>query len=178
MRRNHPSSSLLLVAALTLGASMTPLSRPVQADDLGLDAFAKRVAGTYFVGFTCGGNPAKVPQLLLTLGADGTWISEGSTDHGDNPLGGVSSGQRGAWQQTGKHQLSATSLDFDFDPAGIHTGYLRWTVVITMSDDFQRLVLEGPFALFTYLQDPLDPTEVPFFELNCTGGGRRVPAVM
>ena len=172
-RQILPATLLLLsvsLAAMTASAS----GRADSNDGLGLDAFARRAAGTYLLQFGCGDQPAEPPEMLVTLGADGTYVSEDTADLGDNPVLSRAGGLRGSWVRTGRAAVAIAAIDFEFDASGVQIGYLRWDPVAVFDTAFTQISLGGPAGLYTASQDPLNPNETPFLALDCGGTGRKV----
>lgn len=164
-----------IVAVVLLGLA-TSGARPASGGDgLGINAFAKRAAGSYLAMVTCDVTGPRVFPFLVTFGADGTYVSEDSSDAGDNPPGQLASGLRGNWVQTGRRELALSAIDLEFGPGGVHVAYLTWNATVRMDPDFDGFTWQGQAPIFLADQDPLDPNAEPIDQLECGGTARRIP---
>jgi hypothetical protein len=130
-------------------------------------------AGTFFVRES----DSNTNWRIITLGADGNWssIASNQTKVPDFDVGYTD--QQGAWKRTGHREITATVLNFDFDPTnGEHSGNSIAIYNLTLSRDFNELIGSYSGKEFPPDQNPLDPDDpgdfIPF------GGridGKRVP---
>src|SRR5690348_2159404 len=102
---------VLLFAFLLAGSASAGL-----ADSGG---FPKACAGTYL---TQEGSGA---QSIWTLGADGSFLGESSTQEAFN-----FSGQQGTWESSGSADAKGVLLDFSFDSGGALLNIARVDIVL------------------------------------------------
>jgi hypothetical protein len=166
--------AVVVAAALLVVASSAPAtagSKPAP-----IDAFAKRVAGSYLVVVTVTVPPGleiTIP-LLATLGADGTISSEDASDYGAGAPG-FESDNRGAWRRSGRREVTFHSVGFSFDEFGVLSGSGRLHGTMRFNRSFSGFEGEGEHDFFGPMEDPLAPTE-PYPSLAWTATARRIPA--
>ena len=151
------SLMLLLVLVAFLFINISVQADPSQA--------LPKAAGTYFITIEPDGGSS-----IVTLTSDGNWLSTNSQQFtiafGD---------QQGAWQKTGQRELTAKVLDFNFSlPDGVQNGVTRSRWVVTCDSDFKKLEGTVEVEIFAPNQNPLHPTEPPFFTDSSTFEGQRV----
>jgi hypothetical protein len=145
----------------------------------GPDFFVKRAAGSYLLDLTVVGFPPL--KVLITLGADGTFSSEDTTDYGVfAPVGGPSfeSHNRGAWQCTGRHEVTFNSVGFSYAADGSLVGVGRLWGKLKFGNGMTAFSSAGQHDFFLQGQDPLDPDSVPDDVIPWTATGRRIPAFL
>jgi hypothetical protein len=176
----HPWVKTLL-RGLLIGAVVATVwasARPAWTNDgNGINAFGRQAAGTYLGTLTCNSTGSRVFPTLITLGADGTYVSEDTSDAGDNLPEQLASDLRGNWVQTGRYELALSAVDLEFTRAGVHAGYLTWHATGWLNRDFDEITYRGRAPVFLADQDPLDPNAVPILVLQCGGAARRIPVV-
>jgi hypothetical protein len=153
------SLMLLFVLAVFLIPNFSAQAAPSEA------SLEKKVAGTYFITIEPDGG-----SQIVTLTSDGNWLSTNSQQFsfafGD---------QQGAWQKTGMREITANVLDFNFNLSdGVQTGVTRSRWVVEFDSDFEALEGTVEVEIFAPDQNPLHPTEPPFFTLSSTFEGQRV----
>lgn len=149
------AAGLLALAPLAAMHSAPPSSEPETP------AFARRIAGSWFLTFTS--SPNARLRALVTLNADGTLTGCDTSDFG---VGGRSleSAIHGVWRQTGPREAAATFLGFAYDNVtGEHTATLRARGTIIFDAGFQQWSVEPTtIDVFEPHQDPTDPSAMPF----------------
>lgn len=115
-------------------------------------------------------------QRVIAFTACGTVSIVGSGGQNRGYTSGL-----GAWEQTGRNQVTARIVDFNFDPdTGTPLGSALVTYTLNFEDledgAFQRL--SGRFAgeQFAVGQNPLDPTEDPVRTFGRELTGQRILA--
>lgn len=166
MRALLVASSSLALAALVVASGFLLQNDRAAAeggihkllgDSLG---FGQRVAGTYMGSFSLGHEI----RLLATLGADGTLVSTDSEDYSLGPVTGdlFDSPKHGAWERTGPREISATQLEFSYDPDGTLILTTRIRAVVSFVDaTFNEADALFDLEIFTADQDVLDPEAMP-----------------
>jgi hypothetical protein len=141
------------------------------------DAFAQRVAGSYLMDLTAEGFPPL--KVLVTLGADGTFSSEDTSDKGLlSGAGGPASesDNRGAWRRSGRYEVTFTAIGFSYGPDGALVGVGRLSGTLKFSKCFRTFSAKGQHDVFFQGQDPLDPASEPDIPILWTATARRIPA--
>ena len=161
--RPHRLSLITAVAALAL---LGGLSAPSAAAN---DRIGWRFVGTYLWV------EDESFQRVVTLHRDGTFSSISQA----GPTFGFTGGL-GSATQTGKREITATQIDFNFDADGNATGVTRAVFVMTFDEKrggrFQTV--QGSLAGETFApgEDPLDPASTPADTFEFDYVGERVPA--
>ena len=164
--------------ALVLAAGLLMTGPPAMAGEhpLGNEAFARRVAGSYLMDLAAMGMNLKV---LVTLGADGTFSSEDTSDKGLlSGAGGPAfeSDNRGAWRRSGRYEVTFNAIGFSYGADGSLVGVGRLSGKLKSSKCFGTLSAEGQHDVFLGDQDPLDPDAEPSLSIPWTATARRIPA--
>ena len=186
MKTTH---ALVLVSLIGTGWLVVGTGRGF-SQGIGDGAFGRKVAGTYLVDFAQPTPTGGVlsGQSFVTLGADGTYVSETTIDFGVDHPPRFKSGKHGTWKRTGQYELSLTRLGFDFGetedspvPAfGLEnrtTGTIRVSGTIRFDRGYESFSESSSVEIFLAAdgEDPLDPKAVPSIgPLPLTGQGRRV----
>ena len=153
------SLTLLLILAAFLFTNFSSQAAAIK------NSLGKKAAGTYFITIEPGGGSS-----IVTLTSDGNWLSTNS-DQFSLAFGD----QQGVWQDTGKRELTARVLDFNFSlPDGVQNGVTRSRWVVEFDKHFEELEGTVEVEIFAPDQNPLHPTEPPFFTLSSTFEGQRV----
>ena len=175
MRTRTVRSSLFASAAATailiLAASFGPTL--LGHGGGGSKGFAKRAAGAYLVDI-----PERSEKYLLAFSEDGRVLSEDTNDFGNGVPAAFQSAFYGSWKRTGRSTLVYSVLTFGFDAGGVNRNVVRHTATVHFDKKFQNFRQDGSFAVFTAIQDPLDPNEVPVATGELSGTGRRIRAVV
>ena len=152
--RSKPISTLLF-ALLLIGSSAALL-----ADG----GFPKDCAGTYL------NQEGSGAQSIWTLGADGSFLGESSTQEVFN-----FSGQQGTWQSDGSAGAKGVFLDFSFDAGGALLNIGRVDVVFhRVGHDCAKIAGSFSLRFFTAGEDPLDPASDTGTPITDTFTGRRL----
>ncbi len=106
--------------------------------------------------------------------ADGNWFS---IDAHQQAVRFGFSDQQGVWERTGRREVTATVLDFDYDPVdGKPVGVARLRFVVKFRSSLQEVSGEFSGKLSRLDEDPLDPN-VPLDEFGANFTGRRVNVI-
>ena len=112
-------------------------------------------------------------QRVSTITKDGAFSSVSQA----GPFLGFTTGL-GSAKRTGKNEITARKIDFDFDSDGTPTGVTRIVFVMTFADKKQGKFQTVSGSLFGETfepdQNPLDPTEPPTNTFSFTYTGQRV----
>ena len=112
-------------------------------------------------------------QRVAAISADGSF----STVSQAGPAFGFTDGL-GSVERSGKRELTATQIDFNFDADGNPTGVSRVVFVMTFSEKrrgkFQRVQGSLVGETFAPETDPLDPASVPSDSFTFDYIGQRV----
>jgi hypothetical protein len=131
-----------------------------------------QVAGTYLATVLHQGFP---PALaLITLTADGSFISNDTSDHGAGGMVTRDGPVHGTWKRIGPNQVAARTLYFAFDPNGMPIWIARTTGRFNFDNGFNSGNGTLTVERFKMNQDPLDPRQVPSDSLNATMTARRI----
>jgi len=165
--------ALVLAAGLLVSGTLATAGEHPFGDDM----FARRAAGSYLMDLTAEGFPPL--KVLVTLGADGTFSSEDTSDKG--LLSGVpgpasESDNRGSWRRSGRYEVTFTAIGFSYDADGVLVGVGRLSGTLKFSKCFRTLNAAGQHDVFFQGQDPLDPDSVPDLSIPWTAKARRIPA--
>lgn len=148
------------------------------------------VAGTYLIDAELRVPDVPVPPIplgfLVTLGSDGTFAGDNTTDSGADVTPRFRSTMRGSWELTGNRKVVVTGLAFDFGqeeigrfgtPENRNSAFVRLTAAMRFDHRSERVSLDGLIEVFLPDQDPLDPDESPGgVTLLLEGEGRFIPA--
>jgi hypothetical protein len=152
------AASILAAVALLAGAT-TLAQSPVAPTST--PAFAKRVAGTYFVV-----EEATGIREFLTLFADGNALLNSSAE-GDFAFGS----SQGVWEQTGPREIAMRMANFDFDDQG--TAVID--VDVSFDPAFELVVGSFSGALYDDSVNPIHPgNAVPLFTFADEIAGERM----
>jgi len=164
--------ALVLAGGLLVSGTLATAGEHPFGDDM----FARRAAGSYLMDLTAMGMELKV---LVTLGADGTFSSEDTSDKGLlSGAGGPASesDNRGSWRRSGRYEVTFTAIGFSYGPDGPLVGVGRLWGTLRFSKNFRTCSAQGQHDVFLPGQDPLDPDSVPIVSIPWTGTARRIPA--
>lgn len=149
---HHVAVSTIASIVLCLTVSQT-----AAADD---DSFANKIAGTWLL------DPGSEFQVLMNIHADGTLIWSNSVEYFPAfPNGAVF----GVWKRTGKREITTAELGFLYDENGVHIITGKVEQVFTFDKKFQSLTGQFTEDLFDAAQNPIDPSEDPFFTFGGDG---------
>lgn len=140
MARTGIIGGTVFTAAVAVAATSA-----VDAADRDNPAFARRVAGTYFVVEQATGT-----KEFLTLQTDGNALLNSSAE---DELRFSSS--QGVWRRTGRRTIALTIANFDFDDFGIAVV----DFVIAFNPTFTTFRGSFSGALYSDDVDPLDPQD-------------------
>ncbi|HSF19245.1 MAG TPA: hypothetical protein VLK65_27215 [Vicinamibacteria bacterium] len=158
MRIKYGLSAMAFVAALALFGGLTSAEA-----DKDHPAFARRVAGTYFVVERETGT-----REFLTISVDGNVFLNSSAE-GDLQFGS----SQGVWERSGRRAIAMKVANFDFDDHGIAVV----DFVIEFDPAFMELVGRFSGALYPDGVDPLNPgNAAPLFAFEDDIAGRRMLA--
>ncbi len=157
------TTSLLTLVVLLGGTN--PASTPLalghskegeSSDNSGPRQLGERIAGTYLIKFdTEDEDPTAL--RIVTLTADRNWFSVDAHGH---EFGFTT--QQGVWKKTGRREITATVLDFEYDPFGLNkpTGVSTLHFVMTFTSDFHEVSGEFSGKSFVLDEDLFDPEDV------------------
>jgi len=134
--------------------------------------FGPQVAGTYLATVLHQGFP---PALaLITLTADGGFISNDTSDQGAGGMVTRDGPVQGTWKRIGPNQIAARTLYFAFDPKGMPIWIARSTGRFAFDNSFNSGNGTLTVERFKMDQDPFDPRQAPSDSLNATITARRI----
>ena len=151
--RSKPTFALCFVV-LFVGSSAALLA----------DGFPKDCAGTYL------NQEGSGAQSIWTLGADGSFLGESSTQETFN-----FSGQQGTWESDGSGGAKGVFLDFSFDAGGALLNIGRVDVVFhRVGHDCAKIAGSFSLRFFEAGEDPLNPASDTGTPITDTFTGRRL----
>jgi len=163
MKVSRPVAFLAIVSAILLFGLLFPLS------SMAGDRIKREFAGTY-LWVEDGGF-----QRVVTITRDGTFSSVSQA----GPTFGFSDGL-GSAKRTGKREVTATQIDFNFDAEGNITGVTRVVFVMEFEDKergrFQVVYGSLVGETFPPEENPLDPAGAPTGTFSFDYEGSRVSA--
>lgn len=148
--------ALALIATVAIVALSAVLGSPSGQAQGG--AVAPQIEGSWLITVTIADGPPPF-RAIETFSAGGALVV---TDGGQPPsLGHV---YQGTWARTGGHKFAFTFLGFQYDAAGVHSGFIRVRVTLTLEPDgnayngtgtvefldLNQNVVAGPFELTTH----------------------------
>jgi hypothetical protein len=153
---------------LALAMSLIPAIVSPRAAEAAL-LFNKRVAGTYYLVEDGGAS-----FRIMTLTEDQNWFSTSSLQ-ADQISGHLFSDQQGVWRRTGRLEITATVLDFDFDAKGSLNGIARICCVVIFDAHFRKVHGRYSGEIFAPGVNPLDLGDnKPIDRFEATFTGERV----
>jgi len=137
----------------------------------GLEDVNKRVAGTYLLHESVH-NDDRIFLRLVTLMADGTWISSHAHQHSMDFGFTI---QQGVWQLKGPREVSAKVIDFNYDPVGGNpTGTTRIRFMMEWSEDYREVSGTMHGERYQLNQNPLKSDEISNASFGNGFTGQRV----
>ena len=138
---------------------------------LALEGAEKRLAGTYLIHELVPDDD-RFYLRLVTLMADGTWIS--SHAHQQSRDFGFTI-QQGVWQLEGPREISAKVIDFNYDPVeGDPVGITRIGFMMEWSQDYRKVCGTMYGERYQLRQNPLKTDEIPDASFGNSFTGQRV----
>ena len=132
---------------------------------------AKRLAGTYFLWEQVD-HDDQIYFRLVTLMADGTWVSSHAYQH-SRDFGFTI--QQGVWEAIGPHAVSARVLDFNYNPvSGDPTGISKMGFIMQWREDYREVHGNMYGERYRLDQNPLDADEVSKDNFYNSFTGRRL----
>lgn len=131
--------------------------------------FARKVAGSYLLQ-----QSDEFMQILTLTDKGGAFSQNNGQFTGPDRFGD----QQGAWNKTGKRQLTIKTLDFTYSvETDTFTGFGRSSFDIEFQKGFDTLLGTVFVEIFSPEQDPLDPNAIPIRTFGPSQfSGRRITA--
>ncbi len=137
---------LISVAAVCLMALTGLTGSPFSAAQGG--AVAPRIEGTWIVTVTpAGGVPPPFPALVTYSAGGGMVVTDSSFPPTQGNV------YQGTWARRGGHEIEFTFLGFQYDSAGVHSGYVRVTEIVTLEPSGDAYNGAGTFQLLDLNQN-------------------------
>ena len=170
--------SLLTLVMLFMGANSTVADSERRHAEEGEDSrhsgrgnFGERVAGTYLITFDRDDEDPTF-RRLVTLTAHGNWLSVDAHQYSDEF---TFTDQQGAWKRSGRREITARVIDFNYSPAGGGpTGVTRIRFVVRFTSNLQEVHGTMFGETFPADENPLDPEGPPLVTFEATFTGQRV----
>ena len=143
----------------------------VSSHHVGSKNLGKQIAGTYLLRESVPDDD-RVFLRLVTVMADGTWLSSHARQHSQE-FGFTN--QQGGWHATGTHEMTAKGIDFNYHPVGGDpTSVNRIGFIMRLSKDFREVRGEMYGERYHLSQNPLNPDEIPIATFGGSFTGRRI----
>ena len=139
--------------------------------NIGHKKLGNLIAGTYLLRESVKDDD-RVFLRLVTVMADGTWLSSHARQHSQE-FGFTN--QQGGWHATGTHEITAKGIDFNYHPVGGDpTSVNRIGFIMRLSTDFREVRGEMYGERYHLSQNPLNPDEIPIATFGGSFTGRRI----
>ena len=144
---------------------------PAADASVGAKFFGTDISGTYLLR-ECVEGDDRVFLRLVTVMADGTWLSSHARQH-SREFGFTN--QQGVWLTTGPNEITAKAMDFNYNPiSGDPTAVSRVGFVMRLNPDSLEVRGEMFGERYHLDQNPLNTEEVPVATFGNTFSGRRI----